>query len=166
MDSSSIVSDVAETATQAGGGFLSELKKIGQSAASQITGSPNAPSPPVKPPPPAFSPTDEVLKFGRTAAVQVTGDDNLSDQDVKDMARKDKEFSAVGSAQVRAQIAKIYEEHQARRKRAKMTEEKQKEQLEESKEKQGELAGKTQKREEINSAIAKTHAEIKNYGAE
>ena len=110
---------------------------------------------------------EELKKFGKTAVSQVTG--KPQDQgtatvvDPKAMAKSDKEFSKQGEAEVRARIAQIYQEYAA--KRAK--EQKQEQLVQNRKEEQGKLeVGEVKKQEMADPSIAKTRAEIKNYGAE
>lgn len=132
-DGGSVVSDVVETAGHAGGGILGELKKIGQTAVSQITGQ------------------------GQTQPP--TADD------LDKLKKSDEKFRKEGQAEVQARIRAIYDEYEARRKKQEMAAKQQQAQIGEQKEKQEELLGKQQKDMPI-SAIEKTKAEIKNYGAE
>ena len=127
------VSGVIEVAGQAGSGFLGELKKIGQTAVSQITGSQQTQIP--------------------------TADE------VKKLDKNEQEFKKEAIPEVQARIRRIYEEYAARRRKEEIAKKQQEAQIGEQKEKQEELLGKQQKDMPI-SAIEKTKAEIKNYGAE
>lgn len=132
MDDGSAVSDIAEAAGEVSSTFLGELKKIGQAAVSQITGSqPQTPT------------ADDVAK----------------------LQKNEQEFKKEAIPEVQARIQAIYEEYAARRKKEEMAAKQQQAQIGEQKEKQEELLGKQQKDMPI-SAIEKTRAEIKNYGAE
>src|SRR3989344_5724877 len=101
----------------------------------------------------------ELKKIGKVAVSQIIGQGQAQTPTTDDLAKlsdKDKKFSDAAQEEVRARIQAIYEEHAARRK---------KEERGEQKEKKEELLGKQQKDMPI-SAIEKTRAEIKNYGAE
>ncbi len=130
-DGGSIVSDVAESAVQAGGGFLDELKKIGQTAVSQVIGNqPQAPT------------ADDVAKLDK----------------------KDQEFKKEAIPEVQARIQEVYEEYAAKRKKEEMLTRQQSEAVAVQKKELEEVRKK--EIDQANPAIAKTRAEIKNYGAE
>lgn len=129
-DGGNVIGDAAEAATGAGGGFLGELKKIGQTALSQITGS----------------------------GAQIP----TADQ-VKQLAKKDEQFSKEAQAEIQARIRAIYEEYAAKRKKHEMIATQQEQQFQEQKKQELDTL---KKQEPLSPAIAKTRAEIKNYGAE
>jgi|SRR3989344_998261 len=109
----------------------------------------------------------ELKKIGKVAVSQITGVQSQTPtaDDVAKLDKQDKEFSGSAQAEVEARIRAIYEEYEARRKKQEMAAKQQQAQIGEQKEKQEELLGKQQKDMPI-SAIEKTKAEIKNYGAE
>ncbi|KKS04924.1 hypothetical protein A2W45_02205 [Candidatus Curtissbacteria bacterium RIFCSPHIGHO2_12_41_11] len=110
----------------------------------------------------------ELKKIGKVAVSQIIGQGQAQTPTTDDLAKlsdKDKKFSDAAQEEVRARIQAIYEEHAARRKKEEMARKQQQAQIGEQKEKQEELLGKQQKDMPI-SAIEKTRAEIKNYGAE
>jgi len=175
-------------------GIAGEFSKLGKSVTSQITGStPKNPADATAvkqvtgfgkaitgqlfgskpestqkaksiPQPASF--LDELKKMGRSVTAQVSGAEDLTGEQVSEMAKKDEEFSKQEADALKARIAKIYEEYRAKKKQ--MDEEiKSKLAQEEQHQKEGEVL--MQKNEEVslnNPAIAKTRAEIKNYGAE
>ena len=102
------------------------------------------------------------------AVSQIIGQGQAQTPTTDDLAKlsdKDKKFSDAAQEEVRARIQAIYEEHAATRKKEEMIQKQQEAQIGDQKEKQEELLGKQQKDMPI-SAIEKTRAEIKNYGAE
>lgn len=176
-DSNNLVSEIAgevvHVAGNVGTAVVGELKKVGKTATGQITGKTTQPAP--------LSPLSQtkVIKggsetlmgqigqFGRTASGQISGQmPDLMNADIAKMAKSDELFSETARAEVRAKIKRIYEEYAAKRAR----EEQQRQLLEQQQEQEmnklevSKLAKKQQ--EEVNPAIAKTRAEIKNYGAE
>ena len=166
-DGDGIVSDIV-------GAVAGELKKFGQSATSQVTGSSGsndlakaaksaAHTSPQSSSDDSQSIFGELKKFGQSATSQVTGGTPaISEKDVKAMVKKDDAFSKKESAAVAAKINRIYEEYAAKKEREKQqveTVEKQKVQVKEEQKKEI-------KKEETNAAIQKTRPEIKNYGAE
>ena len=175
-------------------GIAGEFSKLGKSVTSQITGStPKDPSSSTaakqvtgfgkaitgqlfgskpestqkaKSTPQPASFLDELKKMGSSVTAQVSGAEDFTAEQVSQMAKKDEEFSKQESDVLRTRIAKVYEEYQAKKKqideeiKSKLTQE-------EQHQKEGEVL--MQKNEEAsfaNPAIAKTRAEIKNYGAE
>lgn len=111
---------------------------------------------------------EELKKIGKTAVSQITGkpgdqQSQVSAQDLKTMAASDKKFSKKGEAEVKAKIAQIYAEYAARRAK----EQKQEQLVQERQEEQRKLeVGEIKKQEMVSPEVAKTRAEIKNYGAE
>ncbi|MBI2326690.1 hypothetical protein HYU92_00050 [Candidatus Curtissbacteria bacterium] len=158
----------ADVAKGLGGGF----KKIGKTAVSQITGAKNQPLQTSQTPkssgPPAqkkdFSLLSEIKKAGQTVGAQITGAAPPSPIDLGKMQKKDQEFSQQEIEAVRAKVRQIYQEYAARkaqeRKQAEMVEQKEQEQ------KGREIEQIKRVKEPISPQIAKTRAEIKNYGAE
>lgn len=157
------------------GGILSdigdELKKFGQSAASQITGSQPQNVPGGTKSPAAQKPQDtskhslgeELKMLGQDAISQITGHPVSSSEHLAKLAKADEEFSQKEQEAIRARIKQIYEEyrlkHGRQKQQEKMIEAKQEEQ------KKAELS-QVKKQEAPRADIAKTRAEIKNYGAE
>lgn len=154
-----------------------ELKKMGQTATSQIGGANQAANKQPQVPDNTsgkpsggtnYSLLEELKKVGQTAGSQISGrsDANSQAEDIESLKKKDEEFSKQEGETLRAKIDQIYREHA------------QKKAAEEKKKKEEavmEMEKKRQKREEIqqlkkleppNPAVAKTRAEIKNYGAE
>jgi len=173
-DGDGIFSDIAEVAGDVGGAVAGELKKLGQSATSQVTGGAGAASnlagaaksaAGMKTGADSGGPSflDELKKFGQTATSQVTGHEPaISDKQVKAMAKSDEAFSKQESALVAAKIKQIYADYAAKR----AQEEKQEEVVVKQQEEMKEEQKKEIKKEETNVAIQKTRPEIKNYGAE
>lgn len=177
-DSGGIVGEIVDTLGDVAGAAADELKKFGQSATSQISGHPSQAAQPtkgdiskVKSAVSGGSAGDEtaiseIKDFGKTFLGQITGQVAPSDSSsITKMAKEDKKFSEVESAKVKAKISQIYQEYAAKRDR----EEQQKEMLQKQQEEQTKQIEEQKKKQEIdatNPAIAKTRAEIKNYGAE
>lgn len=140
-DSGGLLSDIAETIGDVAGAAAGELKKFGQTAASQISGHAAGTGQPTKP---------DIAK--------------VKSAEIAKMAKADNKFSQVESAKIKAKINQIYQEYAARRAR----EEKQQKMVVEQQSEQKKAIEEDQKRQEmdINPAITKTRAEIKNYGAE
>ena len=111
---------------------------------------------------------EEIKKFGESFLSQAFGSGQKipSEDELKKMTKNDDTFKKQPEAEVQAKIRAIYEEHQARLRKRKLEEEEEKKQEEEAR-KVAELNQlRVQKQELANVAIAKTRAEIKNYGAE
>lgn len=186
-DGDSLIGDVAS-------GISGEFSKLGKSLASQVTGSTtnsalnadagqqitgfgktitgqifgskpeSAQKTKSVPKPTSF--LDELKKLGRSATAQVSGAEDLSADQISEMAQKDEEFSKQETDVLRARIAKIYDEYQEKRKKDE-EERKQKLMGVEQKSKEAEILMEENKKASLtNPAIAKTRAEIKNYGAE
>lgn len=137
MDTSNAVGDVAETTTSAGSAFVNELKKIGQTAFSQILGT---------------HPTDQIPNKDELAEMAKKDEKFSIEEQAKIQAKIRaiyEEFEAMKKKrlQEKEQVEKLQEE-----------EVKKLEELNEERVKEQELA--------VNPAIEKTRAEIKNYGAE
>lgn len=108
---------------------------------------------------------DELGKLGKSAASQISpqSQPQSSSDDITQLAEKDKEFSKKEAAVVQGRINRIYQEYAA--KRAK--EQKQQEMVQNQQEIQKDREiQEIKKQQTINPAIAKSRAEIKNYGAE
>lgn len=111
---------------------------------------------------------EELKKIGKTAVSQITGkpgdqQSQVSAGDLKTIVASDKKFSKKGEAEVKAKIAQIYQEYAL--KRAK--EQKQEQLVQERQEEQRKLEVREIKKQEMaDPSIAKTRAEIKNYGNE
>ncbi len=137
MDTSNVASDIAESATSAGSTFVNELKKIGQTAFSQILGT---------------NPIDQIPNKDELAEMAKKDEKFSIDEQAKIHAKIKviyEEFEAIKKKrqQEKEQVEKVQEE-----------ETKKLEELNEERVKEQELA--------VNPAIEKTKAEIKNYGAE
>lgn len=102
----------------------------------------------------------ELSNFAKSAASQVSEGKVL-----EEMKASDAEFSEREAGVVRAKIARVYEEHNAKRKQEERVKKQQEVQVEAQK-KQVEQFKKTEQNDEVNPAVAKSRAEIKNYGAE
>lgn len=110
---------------------------------------------------------EEVKKIGKTAVSQITGrpqDQNApAASDLKAMQKGDRQFSQKGEAEVKAKIAQIYAEYAAKRAREQKQEAAVQQQQEQEK---TQVLEQAKKQEVITTPVAKTRAEIKNYGAE
>lgn len=87
MDDGAAAGDILEGIKDAASAVGQEIKKVGQTAAGQVTG---------KPPQPADIPSDE---------------------EVKKLGKKDKEQSKLGEAEVKARINAYYQEYAVKKKR-------------------------------------------------
>lgn len=160
-----------------------EFKKVGQTAVSQVTGSV------ASPPGPADekaikdaaakagigganssgdsnSVWGEFKKLGKSATSQVSGNEDVGQDALSKMTKKDKDFSDVEYAAVRAKVKQIYEEYEAKKKKEEAMLKQQKGVVEEQKKEVEELQQEKKKEEFIDPAIQRSRAEIKNYGAE
>ena len=157
-DDDGIISEIA-------GAVAGEFKKFGKSASSQITGSSNqtpqqSTNAAKTTDTSAHSVLDEFKLLGKSAAAQISG--HTDDANLATLAKKDKEFSKAAEAQVKARIASLYEEYAAKKAR-----EQQQQVLVEKQQEEVNAQQETEvKKQQTNSAIQKTRAEIKNYGAE
>jgi len=136
MDAQNVAGEVAQAAHHASSGIFDEFKKLGSSFLGQIVGS---------------SPNAD-----------------LKHNEIKDLAKGDKEFSEVASAEVAARVKAYYEQYyQLQKKRKEQLEEKE-ESKEEEEKKMEELNEERVAKGQmgVGAEIAKTRAEIKNYGAE
>ena len=110
----------------------------------------------------------ELKKAGQAAVGQILGTGGQtpspSTEELPEMKKDDKQFSESAQAEVRARIRSIYDEYRARTKKQEMAQEEKMAQ-EERAEKVAE-ANQLRRIKDISPAIAKTRAEIKNYGAE
>lgn len=143
-----------------------QIKGFGKAITGQIFGSKPESAQKTKSASKPTSFLDELKKLGRSATAQVSGAEDFTTDQISDMAKKDEEFSKQEADVLRAQIAKIYEEYQAKKKQI---DEEVKRKLvgEEVRQKEAnELMEKNGEASFANPAIAKTRAEIKNYGAE
>lgn len=111
---------------------------------------------------------EELKKIGKTAVSQITGkpgdgQSQVSAQDLKTLKAQDQKFSKKGEAEVKAKIAQIYAEYAAKKAREQKQEATVQQQQEQEK---TQVLEQARKQEVITTPIAKTRAEIKNYGAE
>ncbi len=136
MDAQDVAGEVAEAAQHAGSGIFEEFKKLGSTFFTQMLGT--------------------------------SANSDLKHYEIKELAKKDKNFSKEASAEVAARVKAYYEEYYATQKRRR-------EQLEDQKEEREEEEKKLEKLNEervaksqmgVSPEVAKTRAEIKNYGAE
>lgn len=154
-----------------------EAKKAGQSAGGQIAGS-NQPSVPKPQAPDTAAPKssggkhysllEELKKVGQSAGAQISGHTDSGNQvgDIDSMKKHDDDSSKVEFESIRARVDQIYREHA--QKRAAEEQSKREAVLKEQEKKEQKRAEIRQlkKIEPPNPAVAKTRAEIKNYGAE
>ena len=171
-DGSNIVSEIVEEAEQVvgdvGKGLIGEFAKLGKSATSQIRGSTSGASsqPGASGVQKSDSFWDEFKKITQAATGQVRGNPAANENDIAKAAEADREFSQEAAKEVAQRVKQIYEEYEKKRQQERQQqqavaikqEEKTKVELEQMK--------KFQERQQVNPAIAKTRAEIKNYGAE
>lgn len=175
-DSDGILSEIADVVGDVAGEAVDELKEFGQSAASQISGhagqtagqQARADISKVKSAVTGSagdqSAEDVVRGFGKSFTSQITGHTDLTSGDITKMVKADTEFSKVESEKVKAKIKQIYQEYAAKRAREQQQQVAAKQQEEQTK--QLVEQNKTEEMIASNPAIAKTRAEIKNYGAE
>ncbi|MCR4324301.1 MAG: hypothetical protein NUV69_01290 [Candidatus Curtissbacteria bacterium] len=161
-------SQILDTVGEVGGAVGSELKKFGKSAASQVTGGQDSSSNSTnnsaknKSSSPGDNPVGEFKKVGQSIVGQISGREPRHDE-IAEMKKNDDEFSEAEHSAVAVRIQQIYEEHAAKR----ASEAKKEEMVEGRKEEVKAENLEVQKKQEFtNSAIQKTRAEIKNYGAE
>ena len=136
MDAQNVAGEVAQAAHHAGSGIVDEFKKLGSVFLGQIVGS---------------SPNAD-----------------LKHHDVKKLALNDKEFSETASAEVSARVKAYYEQYYQMQKKRREQLGEQQEQKEEEEKKLEELNEQRVAKDQmgVSPEIAKTRAEIKNYGAE
>jgi len=136
MDAENVASEVAQAAHHAGSGIADEFKKLGSTILSQIIGS--------------------------------SDNADLKHHEIKELAKDDREFSKAARAEVTARVKAYYDEYYAMNKKKQELQDEQKEKQKEEEKKLEELNEKKVSRDQliISSEIAKTRAEIKNYGAE
>ncbi|MBI4037571.1 hypothetical protein HY382_00825 [Candidatus Curtissbacteria bacterium] len=142
-----------------------EAANFGKSIISQITGSKHSGGQPVdsnKHSKYQYSLSGELSKLAKGTTSQVSG----KVQSVGEMAKADDEFSKREAEAVKLKIAKIYEEHAARRKREEEARRQEVLQKEQQKKQIDTQALEQKKQDFVNPAVAKTRAEIKNFGAE
>lgn len=175
-DSGGILSDIGETIGDVAGEAAGELKKFGQSAGAQITGGDTRSlqqskgdiakaNKAVGSSSSDQTAVDEVKGFGKSFLGQITGHMDAVGADIAKMAKADNKFSQVESAKIKSKINQIYQEYAAKRAR----DQQQRELVTKQQGGQIKQLEEQQKKESIkaaNPAIAKTRAEIKNYGAE
>ena len=136
MDAQNVASEVAQAAHHASSQIVDEFKKIGSAFLGQIVGA---------------SPNAD-----------------LKHNEVKELAKNDKEFSEAASAEVSARVKTYYEQYYQMQKKRKEQLEQQEAIKDEEEKKLEDLNEKKVSRDQlsIRGEIAKTRAEIKNYGAE
>lgn len=193
-DSGGVLGEIGSAVASVAGAVGDELKKFGQSASSQVSGS--APSVQTNR---DTSAVDQLTGFGTSLTSQITGSSDTSGDNLRgkksgkkadlsvigelsnfaksaasqvsegkvleEMKASDAEFSEREAGVVRAKIARVYEEHAAKRKQEEEVKKQQEVQVEAQK-KQTEQLKKTEQNDEVNPAVAKSRAENKNYGAE
>ena len=178
MGDDGILSNIGDVVGEVADEAFGELKKFGQSATAQISGhSPQVTGQPTKAdvakaksaisgsPVQDKSAVDDVGDFGKSFLGQITGHvSDVGEEQIAELAKKDSKFSNVESAKVKQKINQIYAQHAA----AKAREQQQEEVVEEQQEEQEKQLAEEQKKEDLstNPSVAKTRAEIKNYGAE
>lgn len=162
---------VTETVKGVAGTAGSELKKAGKSMFGQVGASSSGlasqkPAAASKTTPHYnYSARGETKKFGLNILSQVAGT-KRSYSEIEQMQKADEEFSSSAHSQLRDKIDAMYVNHQQRRKQEEENRRQQEEQAKQEK-KQHELESRKTSNEPWESpAIAKTRAEIKNYGAE
>ena len=112
MDDGSIASDVAEVAAHAGGGFLGELKKIGQVAVTQITGSPQTQTPTAQD---VTKLSDKDKKFSEAAQAEIQArikaiyEEHAARRRKEEMAKRQQEAQIEQQEEGRAELAKKQE---------------------------------------------------------
>ena len=114
-----------------------------------------------------FSLLSELKAVGKTMGSQIAGSSKTdAEADVESMKKKDDEFSKSEAEAIRAKVDQIYKEY-AQKKVAEEQKKKEEEmrQQEEKRQKREEIQ-QLKKLDQSNPAVAKTRAEIKNYGAE
>ena len=177
VDTDSLVSEVisgaASVAGDVGTAVVGELKKMGKTATGQITGksTQSAPSSAFfqSKAPKGGSETllSQIGQFGQMASGQISGRmADLTNADIAKMAKGDDQFSETAQAEVRAKIKKIYEEYAVKRAREEEQRQLLEQQQDQEKKKLDVSKAARKQQGQVNSAIAKTRAEIKNYGAE
>lgn len=113
---------------------------------------------------------EELAKIGKTALSQILGTSenyDLKHDDIKKMASEDDKFSESAISEQQAKIKAAYEAYyEQKRRREKLKEEE--EQKEEERKKMEEVNAErvVKQKMAIPLGVAKTRAEIKNYGAE
>lgn len=107
----------------------------------------------------------EFTKLGKSAASQISpqSQPQQSSDDITQLAKEDKEFSKKEAAVVQGNINRIYQEYAA--KRAKEQKQQEMAQNQQDVQRNAQIE-EIKKQQAINPAIAKSRAEIKNYGAE
>lgn len=142
-----------------------EAKNFGKSIISQITGGKSQGGQKAdvdKHSKYQYSITGELSKLAKSTAGQVSG----KVPSASEMAKADEEFSAREAEAVKVKIARIYEEHAARRKQEEETSSQEALQKEQQKKQIDAQVLEQKKQDFVNPAVAKTRAEIKNFGAE
>ena len=117
-----------------------------------------------KPQKPTVDVADEAKKFSKTFLDQILGREGKtpSEEDVATKDKKDKQFSETAYNEL---VRQMYEIHRAKRKKE-LELEKKREQDEAQAEKMAEVNQLRRVKEVIRPEVAKTRAEIKNFGAE
>lgn len=112
-----------------------------------------------------YSPKGETKKFGLNILSQVAGTKH-SYSEIEQMQKADEEFSSSAHSQLRDKVNAIYASHSQKQKQEAENRRQQEEQVKQER-KQQELESRKKSHESWESpAIAKTRAEIKNFGAE
>lgn len=170
------------------GGIGEELKSVGQSVISQITGSTGS-----KGGGDSADASEQLGGFGKSILGQVTGSGTsgesvhgksavsggfwdqmkafgssvlgqISGKDLQEMKKKDEQFRQAGEAEIRAKIEQMYGEHAQKKKQEEHVVEQQEKHVEK---KQNEFEKQEKKRlMDVEIAQTKAKAEIKNLGAE
>ncbi len=144
------------------GGVGGEIKKIGKSAVSQVTGVGDDNKPgkgdSAKSQPADISAGGELTSFGKGIVAQITG------RDIDKMKAADDKFSEQGQEEIKARINAIYSQHAAKRRREEEMKKRQEVHVE-AQEKEFQAAEKKQSADVV-VAQTKANAEIKNMGAE
>lgn len=141
-----------------------EAKNFGKSIISQITGgkSPGGQKADVDMHSKyQYSITGELSKLAKSATGQVSWN-----RDLNDMAKADEDFSKREAEAIKVKIARLYEEHAAKRKQEEEARKQQEIQIEQQKTQMKVQTLEQKKHDFVNPAIARSRAEIKNYGAE
>ncbi|HSX18847.1 MAG TPA: hypothetical protein VLE91_01795 [Candidatus Saccharimonadales bacterium] len=160
---------IGDIAGDVAGSIWGEVKKLGSSATSQVSGSAPTPSADdVKAAQKSQAEADskvqdssEFKKLGQSILGQITGHQE-PEQNLEQMKKTDEDFSSREAAAVRAKIKAMYDQYAAKRAQLDQREAAVEKREEEVKEEKKEV-----KKEQLaNRAIEQTRAENKNYGAE
>lgn len=175
MDDSSdihgeVISGLKQVASQTKSTLFGEVRKLGRSAGSHITGKSSSVADEGKrgqtfqsgP----LSLMGELKRFGQTATSQITGR-KLTPLELSELAKRDEELSKNDADAVRAKIQRIYHEYEEKRRKQRQVEFEQQKTQEQQVKQQAAQAAKKKQQKFVNPQIAKARAEIgKNWGAE